>query len=332
MYNRENKTKPVIEAGLMVSLMIILIMFNLYFPVISIFVSFVLPIPIAVLYLRQDYKTTLLAILVTGIITTMIRNPIIALGTTISFGTIGYLLGYCIKKQKSIFMTIMILTAGFLLSGILILLIQVLFIDKNVILKNINMMKESMKLTKEFYSKAGIPKEQLEQIDKMIALLKPDIMLKVLPLSLIIAAFLSALLNYAITKKVLTKLGYNNLKSLPHISKIYINVRLVTIAAIGLLIGIILQRKSIELGDYFFITSQFIFTTLLLIDGVSTFIYYMRNKYKISKGILIFILFITVFSLNLSAFYISLGLIDTIFDFRKLDSFRQYKNNKSGEL
>ena len=113
MYNRQNKTNSLVEAGLIVSLMIILIMLNLYFPIFSIFITFLLPIPIAVLYLRQDYKITLWAILVTGVITAMINNPITAVIITISFGTIGFLLGYCIKKQKSIFMTIMILAAGF---------------------------------------------------------------------------------------------------------------------------------------------------------------------------------------------------------------------------
>ncbi|MCS4454021.1 DUF2232 domain-containing protein [Clostridium botulinum] len=69
---------------------------------------------------------------------------------------------------------------------------------------------------------------------------------------------------------------------------------------------------------------------LLLIDGISTFIYYMRNKFKISKGILIFIFLITLGPLYIIYFY--LGLADIMLDFRKLDPFRQYKNNKSGEL
>ncbi len=100
MYNRQNKTNSLVEAGLIVSLMIVLIMLNLYFPIFSIFITFLLPIPIAVLYLRQDYKITLWAILVTGVITAMINNPITAVIITISFGTIGFLLGYCIKKTK----------------------------------------------------------------------------------------------------------------------------------------------------------------------------------------------------------------------------------------
>ncbi len=90
MYNRQNKTNSLVEAGLIVSLMIILIMLNLYFPIFSIFITFLLPIPIAVLYLRQDYKITLWAILVTGVITAMINNPITAVIITISFGTIGF--------------------------------------------------------------------------------------------------------------------------------------------------------------------------------------------------------------------------------------------------
>ncbi|HDK7176849.1 TPA: YybS family protein [Clostridium botulinum] len=335
MYNKQNKTNSLVEAGLIVSLMVILIMFSLYLPVVGIFATFLLPIPIAVLYLRRDYKITLWAILVTGLITAMIRNPITAAIITISFGTIGFLLGYCIKKQKSIFMTIMILAAGFLLSNIMIILIQILFVNKTGIMnfmnKNISMIKDTMESAKDFYSQAGVPKEQLQQMEQQLNLLQPDSILKKIPGALIAASFVLAFLNYAIARAVLIKLGYKNVKPLPHISKIHVNVRIVTIVAIGLLIGVILKRKGIELGDYFLINSEDIFKTLLLIDGISSFIYYMKNKFNISKGILIFILFITVLG-PLSIIYFYLGLMDIMLDFRKLDPFRQYRNNKSGEL
>ncbi|KGO14663.1 YybS family protein [Clostridium botulinum] len=334
MYNKQNKTNSLVEAGLIVALMIVLIMLNLYFPIFTVFGSFILPIPIAVLYMRQDYKITIWAILVTGVITMLINNPITALTTTISFGIMGFLLGYCIKKEKSIFITIVILATGFLLSNIMIFFIYFSFIDKRGIIgyinENINIIKESMELTKEFYSKAGVSEDKLQQIDQVFGSLNLDSMLKMLPAALIIIAFLAAFLNYAVTKKVLMKLGYKNVKSLPSISKIYVNVRLVTIVAIGLLIGAVLKRKTIGLGDYFFITASYLLIILLLIDGISTFIYYMRNKFKISKGILIFIFLMTLGPLYIIYFY--LGLADIMLDFRKLDPFRQYKNNKSGEL
>ncbi len=238
------------------------------------------------------------------------------------------------KKENTIFITIIILATGFLLSNIMIFLIYFSFIDKRGIIgyinENINIIKESMELTKEFYSKAGVPKDKLQQIDQVFGSLNLDSMLKMLPVALIMNAFLAAFLNYAVTKKVLMKLGYKNVKSLPSISKIYINVRLVTIVAIGLLIGAVLKRKTIGLGDYFFITSSYLLIILLLIDGISTFIYYMRNKFKISKGVLIFIFLITLGPLYIIYFY--LGLMDIMLDFRKLDPFRQYGNNKSGEL
>ncbi|NFA61785.1 YybS family protein [Clostridium sporogenes] len=335
MYNRQNKTSSLVEAGLIVSLMVVLIMFSLYLPVIGIFTTFLLPIPIAVLYLRQDYKITLLSILVTGIITTMIKDPITAVIIIISFGTIGFLLGYCIKSKKSIFITIVIIALGFLISNIIVFLIQILFVNKigimNFINKNISMMKDTMESAKDFYSQAGVPKEQLQQMEQRLNLLQPDLILKMLPGSLIIISFVLAFLNYAITRAVLIKLGYKNVKPLPHISKIYINVRIVTIVAIGLLIGVILKRNNLVLGDYFFMTSSNLLFTMLLIDGLSVFIYYMKNKFKIPKGILIFILFMTVLGpLNIIYFY--LGLMDVMLDLRKLDSFRRYDNNKSGEV
>ncbi|MCR1934937.1 YybS family protein [Clostridium tepidum] len=335
MYNRQIKTSSLVEAGLIVSLMIVLIMFSLYLPVIGILTTFLLPIPIAVLYLRQDYKITLLSIIVTGIITTMMQDPLTAVIITISFGIIGFLLGYCIKNKKSIFTTIIIIALGFLISIIIVFLIQILFIDKNTIMniinKNISMMKESMELVKEFYSQAGVPKEQLQQMEQKFNLLQPDFILKMIPGALIISSFMSAFLNYGITRTVLIKLGYKNIKPLPHISKIYINVRIVTIVAIGLLIGVILKRNNLVLGDYFYMTSSNLLFIILLIDGLSVFVYYMKNKFNISKGILIFIFLMTILG-PLSVIYFYLGLIDAMLDFRKLDSLRQYDNNKSGEV
>ncbi|MCS4454022.1 YybS family protein [Clostridium botulinum] len=159
------------------------------------------------------------------------------------------------KKRKSYLYNNYYISSWFLLSNIMTFLIYFSFIDRRGIIgyinENINIIKESMELTKEIYSKAGVSKDKLQQIDQVFGFLNLDSMLKMLPVALIINAFLAAFLNYAVTKKILMKLGYKNVKSLPSISKIYINVRLVTIVAIGLLIGAVLKRKAIGLGDYF---------------------------------------------------------------------------------
>lgn len=170
MYNKQNKTNSLVEAGLIVALMIVLIMLNLYFPIFTVFGSFILPIPIAVLYMRQDYKITIWAILVTGVITMLINNPITALTTTISFGIMGFLLGYCIKRKSYLYNNYYI-SSWFLLSNIMTFLIYFSFIDRRGIIgyinENINIIKESMELTKEIYSKAGVSKDKLQQIDQV---------------------------------------------------------------------------------------------------------------------------------------------------------------------
>lgn len=75
------------------------------------------------------------------------------------------------KKEKAIFITIIILAAGFLLSNIMTFLIYFSFIDRRGIIgyinENINIIKESMELTKEIYSKAGVSKDKLQQIDQV---------------------------------------------------------------------------------------------------------------------------------------------------------------------
>ncbi|SQC01733.1 Predicted membrane protein [Clostridium tetanomorphum] len=58
------------------------------------------------------------------------------------------------------------------------------------------------------------------------------------------------------------------------------------------------------------------------IDGLSVALYYLKDRYKMSKGVITLIIFLTMFS-QLSIVYFILGLADLIIDFRKLDPNRK---------
>ncbi|WP_050606312.1 YybS family protein [Clostridium niameyense] len=334
MYNRQGKTKSLVEAGLTVALMVVLVLANLYIPVFGTIVSFILPIPITVLYLRQDCKNTILSIVCTGVIVSLLNNPLIGISTTISFGIMGIVLGYCIKKDKSFLTTIIYLAIGFLISTIIKFSMYFLFVDRRGIIAFINdyikVLNETMDMYKQIYTKAGVPQEKIQYLEKSMAIFKPEYIVKFIPGVLIVASFISGFLNYIITKAILNKLGYKNIKSPIPFSKIYINVRLAAILSIILLIGILLNRKNLSIGDYLMVSSQIILQILFIIDGLSVAIYYLRNKFNISKGLLFVIILFTMFS-NLSIIYIFIGLLDIVMDFRKLDPYR-LNNNKNGGL
>ena len=76
------------------------------------------------------------------------------------------------------------------------------------------------------------------------------------------------------------------------------------------------------IGGYLANSAGTILQFILLLDGITLITYYLIDKYKISKKIVALIIIFTAMS-RLSLFYVIIGFIDMIFDFRKLDPYRK---------
>ena len=100
MYSGE-RTRSLVEAGLLVAITVVISIFVLFVPVLGAIGSFVLPIPIAVLYIRHDFKLSLIA----SIVSALIVGITLGLETSLSFALfaiIGLILGYCFKKKVKV--------------------------------------------------------------------------------------------------------------------------------------------------------------------------------------------------------------------------------------
>jgi len=127
MEQKKYTTNAIVEAGLMAVFITVILIVTGYVPILSFLGTLILPIPIAVLFIRQDYKTTLSCILVSTVITSFIFNPISSINASINYTLIGLTLGFCIKNNKSSYFTIVTLTLACVLSNILSILFLLLF-------------------------------------------------------------------------------------------------------------------------------------------------------------------------------------------------------------
>jgi uncharacterized protein YybS (DUF2232 family) len=332
MENRVYKTKSIVEAGIISAIIIVLMIITGYVPFITFAGTMILPVPVALLYVRHELKITVLAIVASTIITAVLFNPIQAVLSALSFSFVGLILGYAIKKNKNSTYTIFLLTLMSLIATVLTVVLTVVVIQRtsfNVFFtKFINDLnetsKQSIEISKSLYLKTGMTQEQLAQVNSFYAMLTPEFFINMGAAILIMQAFISAVLNYAVAKAILKKLGYN-LKNLRSFMELYINSFAAAIIILPIPLGVYLQAKKIPIGKPILVSGQLIMEYVFIIIGISVVTYFLKQKYKLSKGMITLVIISAFIIPTFATVFLYVGLADMIFDFRKVNPDRILK-------
>lgn len=329
MPNRNYNTRSIVEAGLISALIVIIMLINAYVPAVAILGSFILPVPVTVLYIRHGYKVTIISVIVSTILIGMLYDPFSGLTSAIMFGSIGITLGYCIKHNRKYPFTILLLTIASAIQIIVNFLIISAFVDKKnlyqTIVMYISMIKQSIDSAQGIYASLGVSADQFAPIKKALEMMTPQFLMMLVPAMVIISAVLSAYFNYIISAAILKKLRYNVSSPTPF-SQIYVNNRIGTVLIMIVLIGMVLNSRKIVLGSYIMSSSMLIVQYTFLLDGVSLAVYYLRNRFHLAKSFTVLIILFTVFSQVGMLVFIFAAIADLVFDFRRLDPYRKVGN------
>lgn len=154
----------------------------------------------------------------------------------------------------------------------------------------------------------------------MIKKLDVMLILVVIPVSIFIFSFITAYMNYIVSRAILNKLNYKMREVLPF-SRVYVS-NIIGAILIGIVcIGIILSSKKITGGDYILNASTILTQYVIIINGLAATTYFLRVKRKLSKPIVVIFIGLTTLS-SLGNIYFSIGLMEMAFDFRRLDPYR----------
>lgn len=326
MENRVYKTKSIVEAGIISAIIVVLMIITGYVPFISFAGTMILPVPVALLYVRHELKITVLALVVSGIISSILFNPIQALLSVLSFSFIGLILGYAIRKDKNSNYTILLLTLMSIIASISTIVLTVIVIQKtsfNVFFTKLihdfsEAMKQSLEISKSMNAKMGLTKEQMAQVDALYARLNPQFFINVAAALLIMQGFMSAIINYTVAKAILKRLGYN-LKKLKPFKELYINSFAGAILIMPIPLGTYLQAKNIAIGNPILASGQLIMEYVFVVIGLSVVAYFLSKRYKLSNRTITFICIMAVFIQIFATVLLYVGLADMIFDFRKIN-------------
>lgn len=331
MENKHHSTRAIIEASLISVIISVIMIITGYLPIVSFIGALILPIPVAILYIRHNVKITITAIFLSITLTSLVYNPIMAIYSAIVYSIVGVALGYCVKSNKKSTVTLLFLTGGSALSTILTIAFSMLFIEKvgfiNFVSNKLEFMKQSMKAslegTKAIYFQSGITPEQLKLLDdniKLIEKMDVAIVLAMLPAGIFMVAVVSAYLNYIVARAILKKLNYKMEEILPF-SRVYVSNILGAILIGTVCIGIILSSKHIAGGGHILNASQLLMQFIFTINGMATITYFLRVKKNLSKSVVALIIVLIALS-PLGTIYFSIGLMEMAFDFRRLDPYR----------
>jgi uncharacterized protein YybS (DUF2232 family) len=327
MNNRTTDTKSIVEAGLNAALIAVIMLMNTYVPAFSMVGTFLLPIPVTILFIRHNLKVTISAIFVSAVLAAILISPLPALTSSVLYGLTGISLGYCIKKDIKVSSTLGLMTIASAIGVVFSWYVLAYLVHRGgvvgVVEEAVKALQESMRISVEFYKSMGLNNAQTEQMLKMFDLFTVDNLLLMIPGLIIIGAFFSSYINYIITKAILKRFRYS-MRDMTPFDKVYIDNRLGALLLMFYLLGIILSAREIKAGQYIVTSSIMILNMVFTVVGLAVVIYFLKNKYRVPKGLMIAIVVFAMMSPQLGMIFVYAGFADMFFDFRKLDPNRLF--------
>ena len=272
--------KPVVEAGILSVIIVVLMIINDTLPFLGTISMFILPIPMTVLALRHDVKTAIVALVASTVLGAMLIGPITAISTLFLYGPVGITLGFCVKRGlravESIQLTFIGAVVGVLIQNIMYGYLILGSNLKGVFRQLYDTIITSFTMNKEMYSSLGVNLEDYPDLQSLFDFTFEEFMVIIIPVVFASAMFI-AFLNYVISRSILRKLSIE-MKPLPHFSCWYIDSRYLAGLIIIACLGIILEGNGIIVGEYLYVTAFYFLQFALITIGLSAVSFFLMNK------------------------------------------------------
>lgn len=316
--DRQNNTHALVESSILTSIAVVLVLMNYYLPIFFLIGMFLWPIPITLIYIRNGAKFSIISLAVTFIITAMVTDPISAIGLVAIYGLLSVVLGYCITRKKTAVISILIMSVAAFLSTMALYKLLSFVTGQDIISQGIKMITQSYSTAKSMYTNMGVSKSVIDTT--MASLPSSDTIRMIVPSVFILYSVLVAFFSYLLTQKILKKFKYNISKISP-ISEWYIPSKVSIGIILVFLISFILVKAGMKNGDSYFINANILFNYTFMINAIA-FIMAMLKKKNIGKP-LSWVIIVFCILPPISTYLFFVGIIDYVFDYRKLDSTRK---------
>lgn len=327
MENKTNNTRAMVESGIMAAILVVTMLLSVYVPGMSIIAYVVLPTIVALIYVRNGFKYALSSLFIALILGFAMTNIVTVILDGLVLIFIGLTLGYCIRNKKKPVNTILFSSIGFIIVEAIDIFILPLLIFSNGFIGLLNYtvttFNKSLKMAKGIYIAAGISKEQIEQLIPSSYIITNTKVFEIMIPSIIILAIILAFISYKITEIIFKRLKID-MQERRNFTYFYVPNLLLAFLIIIICIGLLLQHRNMLIGEFIFIFSWEMFQFVLIFDAIAYLAYLLRHRFNMAKPLCVIIIVLLMIVLN--SWFVIIGIIDSTFDFRKLDSNRIKKN------
>lgn len=308
-------TKKLTETAIITAIIVALMLMGVYIlPIIFI----IYPVPFIILGVRNGIRYSLLSIITTTFIVGILINVVEGLYILAISSIIALPIIYMLKKKtKTTRLIIFSSIISLISTSVIILLFSWLTgIDiMGYVRTYFNEILNGVKTVIDVQEISDIEKNQIIDLVKFVI----DQMMLLIPSSIIIVSIFYSMINYWLSIMVLRRLGYK-LKNIPRFTHFRLPANISTgivVMALGILV-----LKILNFGYYENIAINIVsvFYFLFYVQGLAVIVF-LLNKTKLSnfvRRLLIFFIFITI---SLSFVIAIIGLLDSLFNFRKLNKY-----------
>ncbi len=315
---RSGATNRLVESALLAGLSAVLILLAFYVPVIGMPLSFVSPLPIALVVLRHGGRWGGLASIVSAGLLAPLAGWVTALGLWAVYGSIGLAFGLCVRRRYK-YAKVLLVTTGAVAVGILAELGASFLISGFTPLDLLDQIAAMLKTAVELNAGLAEGNPMLQQL--LVQVSDRNAMLRLIPGSMVLAAFLLSYINVEVLRRFLPRLGYDLDPLPPYRSWSFPE----GFAWAGLLSFVGLTYLGARMPDSpLFIVAENVYSISAIVATVQVFSIVIFFSFraglpKIVVGlIIVFLIGSTAGNPALSILVPIFGMMDMLMDFRRL--------------
>lgn len=305
---KETSISALTESALFAVVCAVLSLARIYLAPIGIILTFLCPVPLILVVVRNNLKSGILSLIVATLLVNFFSNPFDAFMFFVWFGSVGLIYGISIKKKLSAGKIILSGSIASFLGIVIFLGLSILFLHFNPLNKIIQQVNKLLEEMINYYKEIGIKEREIEALANLKVVFP-----KIIPFFIFLISLVLSYLYFLTTQFIFQRMNYY-VPVLPPFKMWRLSFSFVW----GFILGKILTFIKLNPHNFLFILGinlDFIFSFLFFLMGVSVIAFFME-KYNFPK---ILKLAGYLLSMIFGVIIYWVGVLDIFLNFRKIE-------------
>lgn len=312
MDNNEKLKKGILESIIVISIMVIYMVYGIHFlPSLMLLI----PLPFIILGVRNHIYNNMFSIIIASLITQLLLGSTTGASLILLFAPLSIAINYCIKSKKNSMETIFISTGAFIISFLLIVALGERVSDFNFTNQLEDFLSQSLNMQIEIFKELGVSNEELLKLSEALEDQNKTIMVRI-PSLLVIFSFLVSYINIFLASFGLRKMGYGYVP-VQRFSRFKLPNNIIPGIGIMFLAAFIMRSLEVQYHGALLLNITFLVGFIFIIQGLAV-LDFLLIRLKIKSVFRFLILALNIFILPTSTILFLIGVIDSVFDLRKL--------------